>query len=299
MVTKHVGSGKVRELFEVEAERLLLVATDRISAYDVVLPQVIPNKGRILTGLSAYWLEYFSDVPNHLISYRAGDLPDVGMGDLRGRAMLVRKADPLPVEFVVRGYLSGSGWREYVATGEICGHALPEGLKESDKLDEPLLTPATKAGAVDDDPDTIAHDENISEEQAAEIVGQDNYRTARAHALDIYARAAALAAERGVIIADSKFEFGLSDGEVILIDEVLTPDSSRFWPADLYQPGRPQPSFDKQYVRDWLDEQGWDHTPPPPDMPEEVVNATTQRYLEAYERVVARPFKTFLNEVLS
>ncbi len=299
MVTKHVGSGKVRELFEIEAERLLLVATDRISAYDVVLPQVIPNKGRILTGLSAHWLEHFSDVPNHLISYRAGDLPDVGMGDLRGRAMLVRKADPLPVEFVVRGYLSGSGWREYVATGEICGHALPEGLKESDKLDEPLLTPATKAGAVDDDPDAIAHDENISEEQAAEIVGQDNYRTARAHALDIYARAAALAAERGVIIADTKFEFGLSDGEVILIDEVLTPDSSRFWPAGLYQPGRPQPSFDKQYVRDWLDGQGWDHTPPPPEMPEEVVNATTQRYLEAYERVVARPFKTFLNEVLS
>jgi len=299
VVTKHVGSGKVRELFEIDAERLLLVATDRISAYDVVLPQVIPNKGRILTGLSAYWLEHFSDVPNHLISYRAGDLPDVGMGDLRGRAMLVRKADPLPVEFVVRGYLSGSGWREYVATGEICGHPLPEGLKESDKLDEPLLTPATKAGAVDDDPDTITHDENISEEQAAEIVGQDNYRTARAHALDIYARAAALAAERGVIIADTKFEFGLSDGEVILIDEVLTPDSSRFWPADLYQPGRPQPSFDKQYVRDWLDEQGWDHTPPPPEMPEEVVNATTQRYLEAYERVAARPFKSFLNEVLS
>jgi phosphoribosylaminoimidazole-succinocarboxamide synthase len=186
-----------------------------------------------------------------------------------------------------------------VATGEICGHALPEGLKESDKLDEPLLTPATKAGALDDDPDAIAHDENISEEQAAEIAGQDNYRTARAHALDIYARAAALAAERGVIIADTKFEFGLSEGEVILIDEVLTPDSSRFWPADLYQPGRPQPSFDKQYVRDWLDEQGWDHTPPPPEMPEEVVNATTQRYLEAYERVAARPFKTFLNEVLS
>jgi len=290
VATKHVGSGKVRELFEVDNDHLLLVATDRISAYDVVLPQVIPNKGKVLTGLTAYWLEYFSDIPNHLISYRGADLPDVGMGDLRGRAMLVRKAEPLPVEFVVRGYLSGSGWREYVATSEVCGHKLPPGLRESAKLEEPLLTPATKA--------TNGHDENITEDQAAAIVGADTYRVARDHALDIYRRAAELAAARGVIIADTKFEFGKIDDDVVLIDEVLTPDSSRFWPEDQYRPGRPQPSFDKQYVRDWLDEQGWDHTPPAPDLPLEVVNATTQRYLEAYERVADRPFMTWLDEVV-
>ena len=291
----HVGSGKVRELFDVGDDRLLLVATDRISAYDVVLPQVIPNKGRVLTGLSAYWLEFFDDVPHHLISYKAADLPDVGMGDLRGRAMLVRKAEPFPVEFVVRGYLSGSGWREYVATGAVCGHRLRKGLRESDKLEEPLLTPATKAVAQVEE---VAHDENITEEQAAGIVGEV-YRTARSYALDIYSRAAALAKARGVIIADTKFEFGMIDDEVVLIDEVLTPDSSRFWPEDHYGPGRAQPSFDKQYVRDWLDEQGWDHTPPAPDMPEEVVNATAQRYLEAYERVAGQSFQTFLNEVLA
>jgi phosphoribosylaminoimidazole-succinocarboxamide synthase len=290
VATKHVGSGKVRELFEVDKDHLLLVATDRISAYDVVLPQVIPNKGMVLTGLTAYWLEYFSDIPNHLVSYRGAALPDVGMGDLRGRAMLVRKAEPLPVEFVVRGFLSGSGWREYVATSEICGHKLPQGLRESGKLDEPLLTPATKA--------TNGHDENITEDQAAAIVGADIYRAARGHALDIYRRAAELAAERGIIIADTKFEFGRIDGDVVLIDEVLTPDSSRFWPEDQYRPGRPQPSFDKQYVRDWLDEQGWDHSPPAPDLPLEVVNATTQRYLEAYERVADRPFMTWLDEVV-
>jgi phosphoribosylaminoimidazole-succinocarboxamide synthase len=290
VATKHVGSGKVRELFDVDDDRLLLVATDRISAYDVVLSQMIPNKGMVLTGLSAYWLEYFSDIPNHLISYRGADLPNVGMGDLRGRAMLVRKAEPLSVEFVVRGYLSGSGWREYVSSGEVCGHKLPAGLRESDELNEPLLTPATKA--------TSGHDENITEEQAETIVGADIYRVARDYALDIYVRSARLALTRGIIIADTKFEFGLADNDVVLIDEVLTPDSSRFWPEDQYRPGRPQPSFDKQYVRDWLDEQGWDHTPPAPDLPQEVVNATTQRYLEAYERVAGRPFMTFLDEVV-
>jgi phosphoribosylaminoimidazole-succinocarboxamide synthase len=290
VATKHVGSGKVRELFDVDDDRLLLVATDRISAYDVVLPQMIPNKGMVLTGLSAYWLEYFSDIPNQLISYRGADLPDVGMGDLRGRAMLVRKAEPLSIEFVVRGYLSGSGWREYVSTGEVCGHKLPAGLRESDELGEPLLTPATKA--------TSGHDENITEEQAAAIVGADIYREARGYALDIYARATGLALTRGIIIADTKFEFGMIEDDVVLIDEVLTPDSSRFWPEDEYRSGRPQPSFDKQYVRDWLDEQGWDHTPPAPDLPQEVVNATTQRYLEAYERVAGRPFMTFLDEVV-
>lgn len=292
----HVGSGKVRELFDVGGDRLLLVATDRISAYDVVLPQVIPNKGRVLTGLSAYWLEHFDDVPNHMVSCRAADLPDVGMGDLRGRAMLVRKAEPLPVEFVVRGYLSGSGWREYVATGAVCGHPLPKGLRESGKLQRPLLTPATKAVARGGE---VAHDENITEEEAAGIVGEKAYRIARGYALDIYGRAAGLAGGRGVIIADTKFEFGLIDDEVTLIDEVLTPDSSRFWPEDQYSPGSAQPSFDKQYVRDWLDDQGWDHTPPAPDMPEEVVNATAQRYLEGYERVAGQSFQTFLNEVLA
>ena len=291
MATKHVGSGKVRELFEVNDDRLLLVATDRISAYDVVLPQIIPNKGMVLTGLSAYWLEYFADIPNHLVSYRGADLPDVGMGDLRGRAMLVRKAEPLPVEFVVRGYLSGSGWREYISTGEICGHKLSPGLRESNELAAPLLTPATKA--------TSGHDENITEEQAANIVGADAYRVARGYALDMYVRAAEVAAARGVIIADTKFEFGMIGDDVVLIDEVLTPDSSRFWPEDLYKPGRAQPSFDKQYVRDWLDRQGWDHTPPAPDMPQEVVNATAQRYLEAYERVADRPFMMFLDEVVA
>ena len=249
-----------------------------------------------LTGLSAYWLEHFDDVPNHMVSCRAADLPDVGMGDLRGRAMLVRKAEPLPVEFVVRGYLSGSGWREYVATSAVCGHPLPKGLRESGKLERPLLTPATKAVAQGEE---VAHDENITEEEAAGIVGEEAYRVARSYALDIYRRGAGLAGTRGVIIADTKFEFGLIDDEVILIDEVLTPDSSRFWPEGQYSPGRAQPSFDKQYVRDWLDEQGWDHTPPAPDMPEEVVNATAQRYLEGYERVAGRSFQTFLNEVLA
>jgi len=284
----HVGSGKVRELYDVGDDRLVLVATDRISAYDVVLPQVIPNKGRVLTGLSAYWLEYFDDVPNHLISYRAADLPDVGMGDLRGRAMLVRKAEPLPVEFVVRGYLSGSGWREYIATGAVCGHSLPKGLTESDKLKEPLLTPATKAVA---QAEQVVHDENITEEEAAGIVGEEAYRTARTYALGIYRRAARLAAERGVIIADTKFEFGLLDGhagDVMLIDEVLTPDSSRFWPRADYEPGRSQPSFDKQFVRDYLEQIRWNKQPPVPTLPDDIIRRTREKYVEAYRLLAGR-----------
>ncbi len=288
MEARHAGSGKVRELFEIGSDRLLLVATDRISAYDVVLPQPIPDKGKVLTGLSAYWFEVMGDVPNHAISVRADDLPDVGMEDLAGRAMLCKKAEPLPLEFVVRGYLSGSGWKEYRSSGEVCGHRLPEGLTESAKLPAPILTPATKA--------VTGHDENITETRAEEIAGLDVYKTARDYALTIYTRAAELAASRGIIIADTKFEFGLLDGEVILIDEVLTPDSSRFWPVDQYRPGGPQPSFDKQYVRDWLDEAGWDHTPPPPQLPDEVVNATRQRYVEAYERVSGKPFDAWLKE---
>ena len=285
----HIGSGKVRELFEVGGQ-LLLVASDRISAYDVVLDQPIPDKGKVLTGLSHYWFEVTEDVcPNHLVSIRAEDLPDVGIPDLGGRAMLCKRAEPVAIEFVVRGYLSGSGWKEYKVSGEVCGHKLPEGLVESDKLPEPILTPATKA--------VTGHDENITEARAAEVAGEDVYETARSYALAVYEKAADLAAGRGVIIADTKFEFGISDGEVILIDEVLTPDSSRFWPADAYQPGGSQPSFDKQYVRDWLDASGWDHNPPAPQLPDDVVAATRSRYIEAYERVSGRPFDAWLKEV--
>ena len=285
----HVGSGKVRELYEVD-DKLLLVASDRISAYDVVLDQPIPDKGKVLTGLSHYWFEVMDDVcPNHLVSIRAEDLPDVGVEDLAGRAMLCRKAEPIAIEFVVRGYLSGSGWKEYKASGEVCGHKLPPGLTESDKLPEPILTPATKA--------VTGHDENITEAQAADVAGRDIYETARSYALAVYVKAAELAAGRGVIIADTKFEFGIYDGEVILIDEVLTPDSSRFWPADEYKPGGSQPSFDKQYVRDWLDASGWDHNPPPPELPADVVQATRDRYVEAYEKVSGRPFDSWLKEV--
>jgi phosphoribosylaminoimidazole-succinocarboxamide synthase len=289
-VARHVGSGKVRELFEVGEDRLLLVASDRISAYDVVLPQDIPDKGKVLTGLSHYWFEVMAAVcPNHLISVNATDLPGVDMADLRGRAMLCRRAEPLPIEFVVRGYLSGSGWKEYEASGSVCGHRLRDGLIESDRLDEPLLTPATKA--------VTGHDENITEDRAAEIAGERHYEQAKSFALEIYRRAADLTRDRGIIIADTKFEFGVSDGSVILIDEVLTPDSSRFWPLDSYRPGGSQPSFDKQYVRDWLDQSGWDHSPPPPDLPDEVVEATRSRYVEAYERVTGRSFDSWLQEV--
>ena len=288
-VVTHLGSGKVRELFEVD-DNLLLVASDRISAYDVVLDRPIPDKGKVLTGLSHYWFEVMDSVcPNHLISVRAEDLPDVGLDDLAGRAMLCRKAEPIAIEFVVRGYLSGSGWKEYKTSGEVCGHKLPDGLIESDRLPEPILTPATKA--------TSGHDENITEAQAAKLAGRDIYERARSYALDVYRKAAELAAGRGVIVADTKFEFGISDGEVILIDEVLTPDSSRFWPADAYRPGGPQPSFDKQYVRDWLDATGWDHNPPAPQLPDDVVAATRARYVEGYERVSGRPYDSWLKEV--
>lgn len=286
----HVGSGKVRELYEVGSDRLLLVASDRISAYDVILSRPIPDKGKVLTGLSCYWFEITEDIcPNHLVAVRADELPDIGVDDLAGRAMLCRRAEPIAIEFAVRGYLSGSGWKEYKATGEVCGHRLPAGLTESDKLPEAILTPATKA--------TTGHDENITEAQAADIAGKEVYDIARGYALDVYKRAAETAAERGVIVADTKFEFGVVDGGVILIDEVCTPDSSRFWPADRYQPGGAQPSFDKQYVRDWLDDTGWDHSPPPPDLPDEVVEATRVRYIEAYERVSGRPFELWEKEV--
>ena len=287
--TKHVGSGKVRELFEVDDDKLLLVATDRISAYDVVLPQAIPEKGKVLTGLSHYWFEVAENLcPNHLISVREEDLPEIGIADLPGRSMLCKRAEPIAIEFVVRGYITGSGWKEYKAEGTVSGHVLPEGLVESDQLPEPILTPATKA--------TTGHDENITENQARDIAGAHIYDQAKYYSLKLYEKAAGIARERGIIIADTKFEFGMFDDEVILIDEVLTPDSSRFWPLDLYERGRPQPSFDKQYVRDWLDRSGWDHTPPPPELPAEVVDATRDRYVDAYERVTGRPFDSWLKE---
>ena len=286
----HIGSGKVREIYEVHPDRLLLVASDRISAYDVVLPQKIPFKGKVLTGLSHYWFQQTESIcPNHLISVAARDLPDVGIDDLPGRATLCRRAGPLPIEFVVRGYLSGSGWRDYRDTGVTSGHSLAGGLTESDKLEHPIVTPATKA--------VTGHDENISEEDAARVVGREVYDAARAYALEIYGFAAAQALDRGIIIADTKFEFGIADDEVILIDEALTPDSSRFWPLDSYAPGRPQASFDKQFIRDWLDASGWNHSPPPPDLPADVIGATTDRYKQAFEKVTTRPLEEWLAEV--
>ncbi len=287
---RHVGSGKVREIFTVGDDALLLVASDRISAYDVVMREPVPDKGKVLTGLSAHWFEATASLcSNHMISVAARDLPDVGLDDLPGRAMLCRRAEPLPVEFVVRGYLAGSGWREYRATGRVCGHALPDGLREADRLPRPLLTPATKA--------TSGHDENITEAEAASICGPASYEAARDRAVAVYEHAAAAAAARGIIVADTKFEFGLIDGEVVLIDEALTPDSSRFWPADTYVPGRGQPSFDKQYLRDWLDRSGWDHSPPPPALPADVVAATRARYVEAYERLTGRSLNDYLTGV--
>ncbi|HZA40293.1 MAG TPA: phosphoribosylaminoimidazolesuccinocarboxamide synthase [Actinomycetota bacterium] len=290
--SRYIGSGKVREIYEVGPDRILLVTSDRISAYDVVMEQPIPDKGRVLTALSHFWFETLAEIcPHHCLSIRARDMPEIGLPDLGGRAMLCRRAEPLPVEFVVRGYLSGSGWRDYRSTGEICGHRLPDGLLESDRLPEPIVTPATKA--------TSGHDENITETQAAEIVGPA-YATARDYAVELYVDAAQRAADRGVIVADTKFEFGAaSGGEVILIDEALTPDSSRFWPADRYRPGGPQPSFDKQFVRDWLDSISWDHNPPPPALPDDVVDATRARYVEAYERITGRSFDEWVAEATS
>jgi phosphoribosylaminoimidazole-succinocarboxamide synthase len=270
------SSGKVREIYEWEGD-LLMVASDRISIYDVVLPTPIPDKGRVLNQMSLFWFELTEDiVPNHLLST---EVPP----EVEGRAMRVRKLEMYPVECVVRGYLSGSGWREYRESGSVCGIELPEGLRESEKLPEPIFTPATKAELGD-------HDENISFEQAAQIVGDAALMDElRRISIEVYRRGADHAAERGIILADTKFELGRSPGaEVILADEVLTPDSSRFWPADGYAPGRPQPSFDKQYVRDWADQSGWDHSPPGPELPEEVVANTRAKYVEAYERISGR-----------
>jgi phosphoribosylaminoimidazole-succinocarboxamide synthase len=272
------SSGKVREIYELDGD-LLMVASDRISAYDVIMDDPIPDKGKVLTQMSVFWFETTGEiVPNHLISE---DVP----AEVAGRALRVQKLEMYPVECVVRGYLSGSGWREYKETGEVCGIGLPAGLQESDKLPEPIFTPATKAEIGD-------HDENIDLERAAEILGgRAIAEELKRVSIELYTHAAEHAAERGIILADTKFEFGSSPGaEIVLGDEVLTPDSSRFWPAGDYEPGRGQASFDKQYVRDYLDEIGWDHNPPPPKLPDEVVANTRAKYVEAYERVTERDF---------
>ena len=277
-------SGKVRDIYELP-EALLLVATDRISAYDVVMPNGIPDKGRVLTQISAFWLEMLSDVtPHHMISTDLGDLPeDCRSEEIEGRFMLCRKADVLPVECVVRGYLAGSGWREYKQTQEVCGVKLPPKLKQAAELPEPIFTPATKAES--------GHDENITFETACEIVGQELMAAVRDRSIRLYGRARAYAAEHGILVADTKFEWGTdADGALMLIDEVLTPDSSRFWPADLYKPGRVQPSFDKQFVRDYLDKIKFNRTPPAPALPVEIVQKTRTKYIEAYSRLTGGQF---------
>jgi phosphoribosylaminoimidazole-succinocarboxamide synthase len=273
----HVGSGKVREIYALGDERLLLVATDRISTFDVVLPTEIPGKGQVLTGMSAYWFARTRDlVPNHLVSLR----PD-------GRSLECRRLEMLPVELVVRGYLAGSGWVDYRETGSVCGTRLPAGLREAERLSEPIVTPATKASE--------GHDLNIAETEAARLCGAERYEAAREAALALYRFAARHAEQRGILLADTKFELGVDTaGVVTLADEALTPDSSRFWPADGYAPGRAQPSFDKQYVRDWCLATGWDRTAPGPELPPDVVAATRARYVDAFERLTGIPFARYL-----
>ncbi len=281
----HVYSGKVRDISDAGEGRLLFVASDRISAFDVVMAEPVPDKGRVLTAITAFWLSKTTDlVANHLVSVDVGEFPGgaSAIDDLAGRAMLVRKADMLPIECIVRGYLSGSAWKEYKATGTMHGQPLPSGLEESAQLPEPVFTPSTKA-------DT-GHDENISFEAACDLVGKEVADRARETSLDVYRRGAEWAAERGIIIADTKFELGWIDGELALCDEVLTPDSSRFWDMATWKPGTTPPSFDKQPVRDWLEATGWDKTPPPPHLPNDVIAASRERYVTAYERLTGLKF---------
>jgi phosphoribosylaminoimidazole-succinocarboxamide synthase len=288
----HLASGKVRELYDAGDGRLLMVASDRISAFDVVLPTPIPDKGRVLTALSLHWFALTTDiVRNHVISARVEDFPE-GARDpgLAGRSLLVRRLEMLPLECVVRGYLAGSGWKDYGRTGAVCGIPLPAGLREAEHLPRTLFTPSTKA--------TTGHDENITAEQGIELVGEQRYREVEQASIALYERAAASALERGIILADTKFEFGIDgDGGLVVADEVLTPDSSRFWPADSYAAGASPPSFDKQYVRDWLETQPWDKTPPGPELPDEVRDGTAARYREAFERLAGRPFTGYLDEM--
>ncbi len=291
-------SGKVRDLYAVGTDRLLLVASDRLSAFDVVLPTEIPDKGRMLTGLSRFWFSRTEGiVANHLVGTAPDDLPpelvsgpDVAT-ELRGRMMLCRRVDVLPIEVIVRGYLAGSGWKDYQRTGAVCGIQLPEGLRESERLPEPLFTPSTKA-------EQGAHDENIGLDEAARLIGPELAERVRDIALALYRFGSSVAEPAGIILADTKFEFGVDPktGELLLIDEVLTPDSSRFWDAATYEPGRPAASFDKQFVRDWLEGQPWDKTAPGPELPADIVEGTRARYVEAFERITGASFDRYLEE---
>ena len=289
-----LARGKVRELYEVDADSLLLVASDRLSAYDVVLPTTVPDKGAVLTGLSVWWFEQLADVvPNHLVTARTAEFPASlrpHADELRGRSMLCRRLQMVPVECVARGYLTGSGLADYAATGGICGEQLPPGLQDGSRLPAAVFTPATKAAMGD-------HDENVSYEAVVATVGAELAAELRRVTLAVYDRGAELAAERGILLADTKLELGHdSSGRLVLGDEVLTPDSSRFWPADGWRPGRGQPSFDQQYVRDWLDASGWDRTAPGPELPAEVVERTRDKYVEAYERLTGSSFDSWLRE---
>ena len=279
MPETHLASGKVREIYALDDERLLLVASDRISTFDVVLPTEIPDKGRVLTGLSGFWFTRTKEiVPNHLLALRDD-----------GRSTECRRLEMLPIECVVRGYITGSGWKDYRETGHVCGHRLPEGLQESDRLPEAIFTPATKA--------QTGHDENIAREAAAELVGRERFEEVEAAALELYTFATAHAEARGIILADTKFEFGVDgEGRLVLGDEALTPDSSRFWRADEYAPGGPQPSFDKQFVRDYCETLGWDKTYPGSELPEDVVTGTRARYVEAFERLTEISFDDYLSD---
>ena len=275
-----LSRGKVRDIYDVDEKTLLIVTTDRMSAFDVIMNEPIPYKGVILNQITLFWMEKFKDIiPNHLIESDVNRFPAAlapWKDELEGRAVIVRKAKPLPVECIVRGYITGSGWKDYKGTGTLCGYKLPANLRESDKLEPALFTPSTKA-------ELGQHDENISVAQAAELLGAETAAQVERTTLAIYEAGRTYAAGRGIIVADTKFEFGFIDGKLHLIDEVLTPDSSRFWPADQYQPGQGQPSFDKQYLRDWLEKQPWNKQPPPPALPEEIIKATANRYQEAYD----------------
>ena len=288
LALKHLGSGKVRELYEVNDEQLLIIASDRISAFDVVMAEPIPNKGQILTGLSLHWFDLL-DTPHHLISSSRHDVPGLSeatANELDGRMMLVQRADVIPMECVVRGYLYGSSWNEYAAGGGPTTEHLPSGLEMASRLDIPIFTPATKAES--------GHDENLTDKEARALVGDMLYQELRDRSIDLYLRGAEYAAERGIILADTKFEFGFVNGQITLIDEVLTPDSSRYWPADKWQPGAVMPSFDKQPVRDWLNSQDWEKTPPPPALPPEVVADTRRLYIEVYELLTETSFADYL-----
>jgi len=283
--------GKVREVHDVGDGRLVMVTSDRISAYDVVMPTEIPGKGQVLTGLSVHWFARMADlVPGHLLGWRLSEMPDGWRKkELAGRVMLVKALDMLPVECVVRGYLIGSGWRDYQATGATSGVALPPGLQQADRLPEPIFTPAAKA-------EVGEHDENITMADVVATVGPELAAEMERVSIAVYERAAADCAKAGIILADTKFEMGVAQGTLTLGDEVCTPDSSRFWPADTWQPGTSPPSFDKQYLRDWLDQSGWDHSPPGPELPADVVAGTRERYVEAYERITGRSFDEWLKE---